>query len=495
VKRLRVGLLVGCLSWGGACGPSDDRGPVHRVYLDERPSPTAGAGGEAQATGAAGEAGEAAGAAPVEPLLPPVVTAMMPTSGPYGSELRIEGEGLGSAARPGVRLRLGADGAGELTPTSKPEIISWSEAQIRFRFPFPYEGRVVVETPEGEADAGEFEPTWAPGTPLDSVAKVASTAALASAPGVLAAVLNTGPPSLVVFDGAAWTRTTIAGKNLRADSIRLYLEDNALASFGLSTATAPEIVGLDPDRDFAQIASGVKVTADYRVAGGTDGAVVWSRAGNNWSRARPTSGAWAVDKGPIADPNPSGASHVAGALSDGTLFVGWGEDTGSALDDRGAAFHRRLLDGASAFEAKVRTGGDVDDAVSAITMSDRGGGLIVRYCGTDKDPLGATGNETLCYVALLPTGSKMTMNESASLRYAFGGEARVVAYCSSSQGLRFVPELGPGGATTAKLDALAGDVVAWPCPNIVALEVDPDGQPLILVEQDGQLYSPRPRVP
>lgn len=491
MKRLRVGLLVGCLSWGGACGPSDDRGPVHHVYLDDAPQPNAGAGGE---TGAAGAAGEAAGAPPVEPLLAPAVTAMMPTSGAYGSELRIEGEGLGSAARPGVRLRLGADGAGELTPTSKPQVVSWSEGEIRFRFPFPFEGRVVVETPQGEAEAGEFEPTWAPGPPLDSVVNVASTAALASAPGVLAAVLNTGPPSLVVFDGAGWSSTAIPGKNLRADSIRLYLDGNALASFGLSTATAPEIVQLEPGSDFAQTPSGVKVTADYRLAGGVDGAAVWSRTGNNWTRARPTSGVWAVDKGPIADPNPAGASHVAGALSDGTFFVGWGEDTGSALDDRGAAFHRRLLDSASAFEAKVRTGGEVDDAVSTITMTDRGGGLIVRYCGTDKDPFGATGNETLCYAALLPTGSKMTTNESAALRYAFGGEARVAAYCSPSQGLRLVPELGAGGTTPAKFDALAGDVVAWPCPKLLALEVDPDGQPLIMLEQDGQLYSPRPRV-
>lgn len=493
MRRQPVALFVVALSLAGACGPSDDRGPLHRVYLEDVPEPSmAGAGGE---VGTTHEGGAAGAELPPEPPMAPVVTAMMPRSGAYGSEIRIEGEGLGSAARVGVKLRLGADGLGELEPTSKPEIVSWSETEIRFRFPFPYEGRVVVETPQGEAEAGEFEPTWRAGAAFESVAKVESTAALANAPGVLSAILDTGPPSLISFDGADWTSTPIAEKNLRGDSIRLYLAGQALAAFGLSTATAPEIVELDPANDFAQTASGVKVTADYRVAGGAQGAVVWSRTANNWSRSRPTGGVWAVDKGPIADPNPSGAKHVAGTLSDGTLFVGWGEDTGTTFDDRGAAFHRRLASDASAFEPKVKTGGDVDDAISAITMSDRGGGLIARYCGTDKDPLGATGNETLCYLALLPSGSKMAMNESASLRYAFSGTTSVAAYCSSSQGLRLLPALDTGAITSAKLEAAAGDVVAWPCPSVLAIEVDPDGQPLLIVEQAGLLYSPRPRVP
>jgi hypothetical protein len=61
--------------------------------------------------------------------------------------------------------------------------------------------------------------------------------------------------------------------------------------------------------------------------------------------------------------------------------------------------------------------------------------------------------------------------------------------------VRVVPSVGAGGNTGAKLDALAGDVVAWPCPNVLAVEVDPEGAPQLLLELDGQLYSPRPRLP
>jgi hypothetical protein len=483
-QRLRLG-LGSALALAAACGPSDERGPVHRVYLED-PDPV-----QSGNAGNGGEAGAPEPPEPPEPPMPPAVTALKPPSGPYGTEVRIDGTGLGSAARPGVSLQLGA---GELTPSSKPEVLSWSETQIRFRYPFPYEGRILVKTPQGEVDVGEFVPTWVPGAPFKSLSGVTSTASLASAPGVLAALLDTGPPSLVVFDGSSWTSTKVPGSNLRADSIRLYLDGDVLSAFGLSSATAPEILGLDPAAGFAQTPSGVRLTSDYRVAGGQDGASVWARTGDTWKRARPSGGAWAVDKGPITDPNPSGAHHAAGTTSDGTLFIGWGEDNGTTFDDRGSAFHQRLPADASVFDAKVKSGGDVDDAVSAVTLFDRGQGLLLRYCGTDKDPFGVTGNDTLCYTALLPAGTKMTVSEDASRRYAFGPNGEAVAFCSESQGLRLAPLLGTGDADRAKLDALAADVVAWPCPNIVAIEVDADGEPLLMLELAGKLYSPRARV-
>lgn len=485
-RRLLLG-VCGALALGAACGPSDERGPVQRVYLEEPEPVSNGNAGN-------GNGGEAGAPTPPEPPMPPAVTALMPLSGPYGTEVRIDGTWLGSAARPGVSLRLGADGAGELTPSSRPEVLSWTETQIRFRFPFPYVGRILVKTPEGEVEAGEFVPTWLPGEPLKSLSGVISTASIASAPGVLAALLDTGPPSLVVFDGTSWTSAKLVAKNLRADSVRLYLDGDVLSAFGLSTATAPEILALDPADGFAQTPSGVKLTSDYRVAGGPNGASVWARTGDTWKRARPNGGVWAVDKGPIADPNPSGESHAAGTTSDGSLFVSWGEDTGTTFDDRGSAFHQRLPADAAAFEGKVKSGGNVDDAVSSVTLSDRGSGLLLRYCGTDKDPFGVTGNDTLCYTALLPAGTKMTVSEDATRRYAFGPDGEAVAYCNENQGIRLAPTLGTGDADRAKLDALAADVVAWPCANVLALEIDPDGEPLLMLELAGKLYSPRPRV-
>ncbi len=483
---LRLGCLL--LACGWACGPDSDRGrPVNRIYLDEPDA--AGAAGMP-----AGSAGEAGAATEPEPRMPPTVSAMMPVSGPYGTEITIEGADLGSSARSGVSILLGADAAGELVPSSKPEVVSWSETQIRFRFPFPYEGQVLVKTPEGEVVAGDFEPTWIAGPALASSENVLGTASVAPATGVLAAVLNTGPPSMVSFDGSEWTQSDIAGNNLRADSIRLYVDGTALSAFALSTALAPLIIALDPADSFAQNPTTLEVTSDYRVAGGPDGATIWYRMGSDWYRMRPMTGTWAMDNGPIADPNPSGPRHAAAATSSGALYVAWAIATGTVLDDRGVVHHRFVAPEASAFTTMgAVTGSEMDDSISSILMSDRGVGLVTQYCGTDEDPLGVTASGKLCYSALLPMGPKTTYVEFSTLRYGFGESSSAMAYCSPNMGTRLLPMVGSGGTTAAKLDAIGGDVVVWPCANVVALEVDPDGTPLLLLEHDGQLYSPRAR--
>lgn len=451
----------------------------------------AGAPGAAGDMGGAGEAG-APVIMPPEPPKPPVITGMKPLTGPYGTEVRITGTDLGSAARSGVNLLIGADGELELD-AERPEIVSWSETEIRFRFPFPYEGRVLLRTPQGEQVAGEFEPTWVAGPTIDSSAGVTSVASISEADGSIAAVLDTAPPSLVTFDGSDWLETAISGKNLRRDSIRLYLDGARLAAYALSTTTSPELIALDPQDDFAQTPSGVKVTTDYHAAGAPEGAALWWRTGNNWFRARPSAGVWATDKGPIGDPNTGGANHVAAAAADGSLFVGWSEDVGTTFDDLGAAYHRRLLPDSMAWQAKQKTGSDMEDAISSFTMLERGSGVVARYCGTNEDPFGVTGDDRLCYSALLPTGTKASVRETTTLRYGIGANVQAAVYCSD-QGLRLLPDLGSGGTTYAALDAIGGDVVAWPCPNVVALEIDAADEALLIVEAGGKLYGPRPRV-
>lgn len=486
--------LVVALPW--ACGPDQDRGPIYKRDL-ARDDPAGGAG-PAQGpnpNGAGREGGSEAGAPAAEPMVPPMVTGMMPLSGPYGTEIRIGGEGLGSASRSDVRLLLGVDGERVLTPASQPEVVSWSENEIRFRFPFPHQGRVLVRTPLGDAVAGEFEPTWLPGSSLESVSDVTAIASVAPEPGVLAAVLDTGPPGLVSFDGNEWRETAVPSSNLREPSIRLYTENGDLRAFGLSIATQPVIVDLGSAEDFAQAPSSVVVTTDFHVAGGVEGAAVWFRDGQ-WSRAVPSAGAWTIDKGPVSNAsNPEGKRHVASATLDGSLLLGWAEDVGTFTDDLGVAKHRLLPSTSTTWAATATSGSELDDEISNLVMSDRGAGVVYKYCGTDADPFDLTDTDNLCYSALLPAGAKTTMPESNRLRYAFGPSSQLALYCSAKQGLRLVPKLGSGGRSTAELDTLAGDVVAWPCPNVVAVEVDPDGMPLIIVEQEGALFSPRPRVP
>jgi hypothetical protein len=91
-------------------------------------------------------------------------------------------------------------------------------------------------------------------------------------------------------------------------------------------------------------------------------------------------------------------------------------------------------------------------------------------------------------------GVQSTVKESATLRYGFHGNDPIAAYCSQSQGTRLVTGVG-NGTSVAALDALPGEIVAWPCAPIVAIEADEDGELLVILEHDGALYSPRPRVP
>jgi hypothetical protein len=243
-------------------------------------------------------------------------------------------------------------------------------------------------------------------------------------------------------------------------------------------------------------ASGVMVTSEYAMDGGTDGATVWFRSGNEWTRARASGTGWAIDKGPVADPRPSASRHAAGATSDGALYIGWAEDTGDFLDDRGAPYLQRLAAEASEFGASTRAGHDVDDYVSSLSLVGRGSGVVLRYCGSDVDPAGLTEDELLCFVALHSVGGQAVLRsvkESEKARYAFGPGGPAAAYCSSSLGLRSLPGFVNGGTSLGALEPLPGEVAVWPCAPLVAAEVDPDGELLMVLEHDATLVSPRPR--
>jgi len=461
-----------------ACGPDQHSGVTHHVTLPDEPS------GGSFGAGSGGEGGDA-GEVPVVPPGPPEVSAMTPLSGPYGTEVRIVGTNLGSAARSGVTLTLGEGETKELDPESTPEIVSWTESEIRFRFPFPLAGAVVVSTPEGTVTAGEFEPNWVPGPELPMPVDVSAIASIAHSPGSISAVVDTGPPAIVTFDTSGASSREIDDNTIRPETIRLYRDGSDLAGFALSTATDHEIVAIDPGDPVATSATGVPTSADHTLAGGREGASVWYREGNDWTRARPSGGVWAVDVAmPIADPQPSGQRHTAATTSDGSLYVGWAEDTGDTIDDVGTPYFRRLLPDGTSFLAKTRAGVDVDDFVSSYAMRSRGSGVIARYCG-DQEPV--------CYAALLPSGIRSTMVESENVRYAFDGIEPLAAYCSPARGVRVLTEVD-AGTSIAALEAKAGEIIAWPCMPIVALEVDDDGEPLVILQFDGALYSPRPRV-
>src|SRR5690606_20841537 len=109
----------------------------------------------------------------------------------------------------------------------------------------------------------------------------------------------TTPPTLARFGVGAHSEASIAVTGYREETLRLYLgETSEVEGFALSDTSPPEIIQLDPDGSGGLVASstGVQVSEDFVLAGGSNGAVVWFSESDQWSRARPSAGTWSIDK-------------------------------------------------------------------------------------------------------------------------------------------------------------------------------------------------------
>lgn len=459
-------LLQACVSVG------DDEGQASQVRFGE--------GGNGGSGGSAGSAGTNPG--------PPSVSTMTPSEGAYGTQVTITGSNLGSSGRD-VRLVLGGSADVILTPSDTDFVQEWTEESLRFRFAFPAEGVVAIETPEGATMAGDFKPSWLPGEayPIAPGASVVSSVAAGS--GELAVVIDTTPPTLARFGGGAHSEAGIAVTGYREETLRLYLGETAeVEGFALSDTSPPEIIQLDPDGSGGLVASstGVQVSEDFVLAGGSNGAVVWFSENDQWSRARPSAGTWSIDKGPIADPDPTAPDHAAGATSDGSLWLGHSVDSGDFLDDMERPVCRVLGPSDTSFGSTFACGISMDDYITSLDFFDRGRGTVVRYCGSDVDPWGLSGTDYLCYTALLTpngSGSLALPDEKDTSRYAFTDSLVVGGICDRETGLQL----------TADPENDAGETALWPCPELDALEVDASGDFAFLVRHENALYFPRRR--
>ena len=249
---------------------------------------------------------------------------MAPTEGDYGSEVTVLGNNLGSVARSDVRLVLGGGGEVVITPNDEEFVKAWNEDRLRFRFAFPAEGVVAIETPQGAVMAGDFKPNWLPGDGYPIAPGASVIASVAAGNGQLAVVIDTTPPTLARFSASGRTEEVIAITGYRDETLRLYLgETLEVEGFALSDTSPPEVIQLDPDGSDGLVASptGLLVSNEFVLAGGSNGAVVWYSEADAWRRARPADAGWTVDKGPIADPDPMAPDHAAGATSDGSLWA------------------------------------------------------------------------------------------------------------------------------------------------------------------------------
>jgi hypothetical protein len=443
----------------------------------------ASVGGNNGQGGNDGGAGNDAGD-PTE-IPPPDVTQMTPESGSYGSVITVTGVGLGSAARNGVSLTLaGAEEEIALFPTS-PEIIGWSEEEISFWFPFPQSGEVAVHTPQGSAVAGSFEPDWEAGLGSNLGVGASVLASLAPDAATIIAAFDTDPVRIIRSDGVTWTESSLDPTGVRIETLRLFMSASEVLAFALSDADPPEIVTFSEEEGtWIGAPSGVHATTTFALAGGPDGATIWSQAGSDWSRIRYAAGNWTADKGPIADPNPTGSNHAAGATSDGSLYIAWDQDTGNFLDDMGAPFMQQLEANASSFTATFRAGSSVDDFVTSITLRDRGRGLLVYYCGSDVDPFGLSATGYKCYTSAHSNGGARLLsglNENETTRYGASRNQVLIGFCDDTGLHAALDPAAPGGAAV------------WLCPTVDALEIDPNGQPVFLIRVGDRMYAPHPK--
>lgn len=459
-----------------------------------RPSSSGGSGQAAAATtggtGNTGNRGGGGSGGSTAPYPAPKITSMEPTTGAYGTLVTIQGEGLGNRELDGFVLAVGDQGEVALTPKDEETVVSWTDDEITFRFPFPAEGAVALEAPKGAELAGEFQPTWHIARELDKAPAASVLASISPAPDHIALLFDTMPPSLLDVGPDGVTEYAVTADDVEPESLRLYLNaQKKIEGVGVSTGAAPVIVHLqNVDDDLVAKATTVQLGAtEYGVAGGSEGAAVWMRRDTGWFRARPSGATWAQDKGPIAEAHANDPDRASGATSDGSLFVAWSVDTGNFLDDMEAARMGKVAPTGAKFEGSLAAGPSVDDYVTQLTLTSSGDGLVVKTCGSDVDPFGLSGTSYYCFASLhTPSGAsllRVPLNEK-SAAYAFTRERAVAAYCSSDQ--TWMIQTDADLATSPEVPV--GEAVLFPCPEAVALEVNGEGDYLPVVRWAGRTY-------
>jgi hypothetical protein len=471
--------------------------------LDQGSGATSSRGGSSSSSGGNGHAGtqvvteggegnvgnEGSGGAPA-PYPEPTIESLSPASGAYGTLVTIKGDGLGNPSLTGFKLILGDDGQVELDPQDDSAVVSWTDQEITFRYPFPAEGAVTLQAPKGALVAGEFQPTWHVAQEIDQAPAATVLASISPAPDHIQMLFDTMPPTLLDVGPEGAVEHAVMADNVDPSSLRLYLNaQKKVEGVGVSTDAAPVIVHLQNQADdLLGKPTTIKLQAtEYGVAGGSEGAAVWMRRSTGWFRARPSGATWAQDKGPIAEAHENDPDRASGNTSDGSLYVAWSVDTGNFLDDMEAARMAKVEPSGTKFEGTLVAGSSVDDYITRLTLQSRGDGLVVTTCGSDVDPFGLSGTDYYCFDSLHAPGGAALLHvplDEKAVAHAFTHERAVAAYCSGDRSWLIRTdadvETTPGAAI--------GETVLFPCPEAVALEVNGEGDYLPVVRYAGKTF-------
>jgi hypothetical protein len=430
------------------------------------------------------------GAAEVDPSYPePSIDSMEPSSGAYGTTVTIRGAGLGNPGLSGFVLALGKQGEVELTPRDKQSVVSWTDEEIVFRFPFPAEGTVAIESPKGAAVAGEFQPTWHIAQEIELAPAATVLASISPEPGRIEMLFDTMPLTLLDVGPDGVVEHAVTAPGVDPTSLRLYLSAGVVQGIGVSSDADPVLVPLQNQTDdLVAKPTTIKLSAtEFAVAGGSAGAAVWMRQADGWHRARPSGATWKLDKGPIAEPNANAPDRASGVTSDGSLYVAHSVDTGNFLDDMEAAYMARLTPTGTKFGADAAAGASVDDYVTELTLTSEGDGLVVRTCGSDVDPFALSGTDHYCYDAVhAPSGAHLfgVPVDVKSTLHAFTSERAVASYCSSDRSWLIRTDTDVEETPGMPI----GEPVLFPCPEGVALEINGAGDYLPVIRWADKTY-------
>ncbi len=471
----------------GAASARGGKAPVGNGGSGQAATPSTGGTGN---TGNTGNRNNGGSGGMEEPYPAPKIISMEPSSGPYGTLITIQGEWLGNASLDGFVLAVGNQGEVALTPKDKDTVVSWTDEEITFRYPFPAEGAVSLEAPQGAELAGEFQPTWHIAREIDKAPAATVLASISAEPDHISLLFDTMPRVLLDVGPDGVVERAVTAEDVEPASLRLYLNaQKKIEGVGVSTDAAPVVVHLqNQDEDLVAKPTTLKLGAtEYGVAGGSEGAAVWMRRDTGWFRARPSGATWAQDKGPIAEGHANDPDRTSGATSDGSLFVAWSVDTGNFLDDMEAARMAKVEPTGTKFGGSLVAGSSVDDYVTRLELKSSGDGLVVTTCGSDVDPFGLSGTSYYCFASLHAPGGasllRVPLNEK-SAAYAFTHERAVAAYCSSDETWMIRTDADVAVTPEAPL----GEAVLFPCPEAVALEVNGEGDYLPVVRWAGKTY-------
>ena len=281
--RARLALLLPLAAGLSVAGCFDDSG----YELDQESGATSSRGGtKSTTTGGKSSSGNSSGngatttggAGDVD-YPEPIIESMEPESGPYGTLVTITGQSLGTEGMAGFLLTLG-DGLVELTPQDQQFVTSWTDTEIVFRYPFPAEGVISLDTPGGTAAVGRFTPTWHVAQEIESAPAATALASISPEPNVMMILFDTMPLTLLEVGPSGVVEHAVSADSIDPTSLRLYL--NAMGqveAVGVSDDADPVIVHFTNEGgDLVGTATTVKLTAtEYIVAGGSEGAAVWMK--------------------------------------------------------------------------------------------------------------------------------------------------------------------------------------------------------------------------